>query len=222
MFALWVQSATFRIAGMYPACAVYRMAYREQVQVHCCFTTTETVRTMRGRGALDGHLNFHTALSRTSSRFTSTEIIRTIRDGEPRTATSTSTQLCREQVQCCFTSTETIRTISDGEPRTATSTFTQLLSSVANKAASWVKPAENSGEKWAWPCMYSRVTSQSKEAALPRDTLYNDGDFTTRCKCLLQGERKGTSTVNITGLITRFRLNQTLVVVNKCTRRHGN
>ena len=43
--------------------------------------------------------------------------------------------------------------------------------------------------------MYSRVTSQSKEAALPRDTLYNDGDFTTRCKCLLQGERKGTSTV---------------------------
>ena len=189
MFALWVQNATFRIAGMYPACAVYRMAYREQVQVHCCFTTTETVRTMRGRGALDGHLNFHTALSRTSSRFTSTEIIRTIRDGEPRTATST---------------------------------FTQLLSSVANKAAFWVKPAENSGEKWAWPCMYSRVTSQSKEAALPRDTLYNDGDFTTRCKCLLQGERKGTSTVNITGLITRFRLNQTLVVVNKCTRRHGN
>ena len=51
-----------------------------------------------GRGALDGHLDFHTALSRTSSRFASTEIIRTIRDGEPTTATSTFTQLCGEQV----------------------------------------------------------------------------------------------------------------------------
>ena len=49
------------------------------------------------------------------------------RDGEPRTATATFTQLQTsdtEQVQCCFTSTETIRTIRDGEPRTATSTFT--------------------------------------------------------------------------------------------------
>ena len=50
-----------------------------------------------------------------------TETIRTIRDGKPRTATSTFTQLL---VQCCFTSTETVKTIRDGEPRTATSTFT--------------------------------------------------------------------------------------------------
>ena len=58
-----------------------------------------------------------------------------VRDGEPRTATSTSTQLlsCNMSgsVQCCFTSTETIRTIREGEPRTSTSTFTQLLGSDA-------------------------------------------------------------------------------------------
>ena len=51
-------------------------------------------------------------------------------DGEPRTATSTFTQLLSsDQVQCCFTSTETVRTIRDGEPRTFTSTFAQFLSS---------------------------------------------------------------------------------------------
>ena len=67
--------------------------------------------------------------------FSSTETIRTIRDGEPRTAPSTFTDTAPElwsltvQVQCGFTSTETVRTIRGGEPRTATSTFTQLLSS---------------------------------------------------------------------------------------------
>ena len=59
---------------------------------------------------------------------------RFIRDGEPRTATSTFTQILNSaktvRVQCCFMSTETMRTIRDREPRTATSTFTQLLSSV--------------------------------------------------------------------------------------------
>ena len=58
----------------------------------------------------------------------------TVRDGEPRMATSTFTRLLSSalfiQAHCCFTSTETIRTIRDREPRTATSTFTQLLSSV--------------------------------------------------------------------------------------------
>ena len=66
--------------------------------------------------------------------FSSTETIRIIRDGEPRTSTSTFTQLLNSpptmvQVQCCFTPTETVRAIMDGEPRTSTSTFTQLLSS---------------------------------------------------------------------------------------------
>ena len=50
-----------------------------QVQVQCCFTSTETVRT--------------------------------IKDGEPRTATSTFTQLLNSDV----TSTETIRLIRDGK-----------------------------------------------------------------------------------------------------------
>ena len=62
------------------------------VQVHCCFTSTETVRTIRGV-----YLNFHTALSSETFRvqccFTSTENIRTIRYWKPRTVTSTFTQL---------------------------------------------------------------------------------------------------------------------------------
>ena len=60
--------------------------------------------------------------------FTSTEVIRLIRDGELRMATMTFTQLLNSVLQCCFTSTETVRIIRDGEPRTATSTFTQFLS----------------------------------------------------------------------------------------------
>ena len=65
-----------------------------------------------------------------SSAVKSTETIRLIRDGEPRTATSTFTQLLSSDVQCRFTSTETIRLIRDGEPGMAISTFTQLLNSV--------------------------------------------------------------------------------------------
>ena len=91
-----------------------------------------------GRGAQNGHLDFHTApefcvtKDQVQCCFTSTETIRTIRDGEPRTATSTFTQLLSsdiEQVQCCLTSTETVGTIRDGKPRTTTSTFSQPLSS---------------------------------------------------------------------------------------------
>ena len=60
--------------------------------------------------------------------FTTTEAIRTIRDGEPRTATSTFTQLLSSVLQCCFTSTEIVRTVRERETGTATSTSTQLLS----------------------------------------------------------------------------------------------
>ena len=31
--------------------------------VQCCFTATETIRLNQGRGAQDGHLDFHTAPS---------------------------------------------------------------------------------------------------------------------------------------------------------------
>ena len=47
-------------------------------------------RDHKGRGAQDGHLDFHTAC-----RFTSTDTIRTVRNLEPRTATPTFTQLPR-------------------------------------------------------------------------------------------------------------------------------
>ena len=56
--------------------------------------------------------------------FTSTETVRTVRDGEPRTATTTDfTQLLSSDLngtvskhhQWCLTSTETIRFIRDGE-----------------------------------------------------------------------------------------------------------
>ena len=77
-----------------------------------------------------------------SWRFTSTETLRLIRDGESRTAILTShvrlngVRLVAEFVYLVlnrfflswrFTSTETIRLIREGEPRTATSTFTLAL-----------------------------------------------------------------------------------------------
>ena len=64
-------------------------------------------------------------------RFTSTETVRTIRDGEPRAATSTFTQfLGSDDRSFCVGPLETRGTFRDGEPRTATSIFTQLLCSV--------------------------------------------------------------------------------------------
>ena len=50
--------------------------------------------------------------------FTSMETIRPIRDGEPRTAALTFTQLLSSdlKVQCCFTSTETVSSVRNGSP----------------------------------------------------------------------------------------------------------
>ena len=153
--------------------------------VQCCYTSTETVATIR-----DGHLDFSTdpelsdttvlslAEAATSIIFVATNTC-LLRQNKLVTTKHTSRQflllrqnLCRNKhtfvatkdvfcrdkhvfaayhfcrhktfvatkmilvaapangvVQCCFTSTETVRTIRDGEPRTATSIFTQLLSS---------------------------------------------------------------------------------------------
>ena len=103
--------------------------------------------------------------------FSSTEAIRTVRDGEPRTATSTFTQLLSSeaavQIQCCFTSTETIRTNRDGEPRTATSTFTQLLSSETRyygypaDNVSWTAVVSSVREITAWFCEEGSGTASS-------------------------------------------------------------
>ena len=83
-------------AGVQPSITIHAWP-RRRVRVQCCFTSTETIRT--------------------------------VREG----ATSTFTQLLSSsdiQVQCCMVkSTETRRTTRDGKPRTATSTFTQFLRS---------------------------------------------------------------------------------------------
>ena len=69
----------------------------------CCFTSTDTVRTIR-----DGEPSTtFTQLLSSEPTFSS---VLTIRNGEPRTATSTFTTT----VQCGFTSTETLGTIRDG------------------------------------------------------------------------------------------------------------
>ena len=66
--------------------------YRRAKPAH--ITSTETIRR---RGDQDGHLDFHTApelwmTNFCSVLFTSTGTVRTIRDGGPRTATSTLAQ----------------------------------------------------------------------------------------------------------------------------------
>ena len=91
--------------------------------------------------------------------FRSPETVRTIiSDGEPRTSTSSFTQLLlpppwtlssksshtrtapelcpRPFFKCCFTPTETIRNFRDWEPRTSTSYFTQPLGSDPHPSSS--------------------------------------------------------------------------------------
>ena len=63
-------------------------------------------------------------------RSVATENMRLLRDGEPRTATSTFTQLLRSALSRSVSLyVHRDHTIRDGEPRTATSTFTQPMSS---------------------------------------------------------------------------------------------
>ena len=73
-----------------------------------------------GSGAQDGHLDFHYAQELCSSMlFTSTETTRTIKDGEPRTATSTFTMLKSSVLQCCLRPQKPqglLRTGSPGRP----------------------------------------------------------------------------------------------------------
>ena len=84
-----------------------------QIQGQCCFTSTETVRTVR-----DGELGTSTETVRTvrdRELGTSTETVRTVRDGELRTSTETVRTVRDGELR---TSTETVRTIRDGELRT--------------------------------------------------------------------------------------------------------
>ena len=77
-----------------------------------CFTTTETMMTKQGRGTQDGQPQ----LSHSSWALFFSFALRPLRpwwlnrDGEPRTATSTVTQLLSSVLQFCFTTTETMMT----------------------------------------------------------------------------------------------------------------
>ena len=72
-------------------CTVYRVII---TRVRCCFTSTETIRTIGVREPGTVTSVFTQLYSQqVQCWFTSTETIRTIRDGEPRTTTSTFTQL---------------------------------------------------------------------------------------------------------------------------------
>ena len=78
--------------------------------VQCCFTSAETIRTVRDGEPRTATSTFTQLLGSAYTCFsvalTSTEPTRLIRDGEPRTATSTFTQLlgsvCVYLFQCCF------------------------------------------------------------------------------------------------------------------------
>ena len=74
--------------------------------------------------------------------FTSTATVRTFRDREPRTATSTFTQLMStgDSQRPMFLYVHRKRKIRDVEPRTTTSTFTQLLSELWNFALRSQRP----------------------------------------------------------------------------------
>ena len=95
------------------------------VRAQCCFTSTETVRTVRDWGAQDGHLDFHTAPELWGLQFNVS-----LRPQRPRGAQDGHldffTQLLSSEAfsSMLVSFQETIRTVSDGEPRTATSTFT--------------------------------------------------------------------------------------------------
>ena len=91
------------------------------IRVRCCFTSTETVGTMKSPGrpprlSPAPELSAVTVLSSSSVLLFVHRDPQTIRDWEePRTATSTFTQLLSSvwiRVQCCLTPTETVRTNS--------------------------------------------------------------------------------------------------------------
>ena len=102
------------------------------ISAQCCFTSTETVRTIGNGESRTATSTFTQLLNSERSVvqccFTSTETVRTIRDFFFYTAP----ELCDSVsfLQCCFTSTKTLRIIRNGELRMSTSSsLTQLLRS---------------------------------------------------------------------------------------------
>ena len=88
-----------------------------------------------GRGAQEGHLDFHTAPELWSFSVAlrpqkPSGLLGTGSPGGPPRLSHSSWAL---KFQSRFTSTETIRLIGDGKPRRATSTFSQVLSSDSSR-----------------------------------------------------------------------------------------
>ena len=134
------------VSGVSLCCCFSSSFLPSAVQFQCCFTSTDTVRTVRGRGAQDGHLHFHTApdlwnhglqvLDGCSLCVIPASVFNVLmwQSWCERRKIATDNKvfwIWRYKFNIhSFTSTETVlRTIRDGEPRTSTSTFTQLLSS---------------------------------------------------------------------------------------------
>ena len=82
--------------------------------IQCCFMSTETTRLCYSM-LLYVHRNHQAVLFNVALR-PQISYGPSVRDGEPRTATSTFIQLLNSALQCCFPSTETVRTIRDGSP----------------------------------------------------------------------------------------------------------
>ena len=133
-------------------------------------------------------------------------------DREPRTATSTFTQLLSSEnrstfVPCCFTSTEALRTVRDGEPRTTTFSFAQLLSSEkGGRSVSWFIWGSGlwfvaASGIWGRRCgifssFSSRVVCTATSCSLtmhisdsgsPRDEMWTDAGMGVLCRSLNAG-----------------------------------
>ena len=131
----------------------------QQVQVQCCFTSIETIKTIR-----DDHVDFHTAselwVTKVQAQycFTSVEtprgLLGTGIPGRPRRLSHSSWALSGKGSSSVllYVHRDSKGTIRDGDPRTATSTFTQLLSSdpQQDKPSSYDSPSPSPSSDRSW------------------------------------------------------------------------
>ena len=97
---------------------------------HACCSSSVLLYVLRGPGPPPRRSHSSEWLWLVQCCCTSSETVRTIRDGEPRTSTSTFTQLWVTLASSVLLYVhKDHKANKDREPRTATSTFTQLLRS---------------------------------------------------------------------------------------------
>ena len=108
----WVLLGVSLSSPVWHAQCTWQKRVAAQVQVQCCFTSTETIRTFRDWEPRRSTSIFTQLLSseylklvHRSALLKSTETVRTFRDGEPRTSPSTFTQLqsSEQQDNCTIT-----------------------------------------------------------------------------------------------------------------------